>query len=496
MYYSTAKRRMLSRVVIFLGVIIPSLYLYYNSPWVQQALCPSKSPSVVRYLCPAVKGQPWDLFYHLGGNGPWIPRAPESSPIELPGKCAVDQVHMISRHAERYPTLNVGNRHLALLAKLQAPGVQLSGSLEFLREWTYFTNISDPSFEHLTETGPYSGTLQSFNTGKKLRERYDLLVKADRTTNFWTCSSSRNVETAKHFGNGFFGHTWQDDASARLHVISEAADQGGDTLTPGDTCLKYRDDKVYGHDRGYAELAAWQDVYTRPITDRLKSDVGGIELSPLEIFGMMEMCGFEILARGSSPWCSVFSQEEWLDFEYGRDLLHFYRAGPGNDFAGAMGWLWLNATTALMADKAASGVYFSFVHDGDIVPLLVTLGILDERKGAAFLPNSKRKPDRKWKTSDVTPMGGRLIFERVTCHNTGLGQNLRRSYVRLFINDGIVNLEKSMLGGGLANSVGMAQWVDMVRKKGEKFGNFKEVCGIVEDVPSSISFLQPQYGPQ
>lgn len=491
MYYSVAKRRMVSKAAI-LGAFTTLLFLYYNSPWVQQALCPSDSSGYLRYLCPAIK-ESWNLFYHLGGNGPWIPRTPESASDNLGLNCKVDQVHMISRHAERYPTLSAGMRHIALLAKLQATDVQLSGTLEFLNKWTYFTNVSDPSFEHLTDTGPYAGTLQSFNTGKQLRERYAHLVRAARTTNFWSCSASRDIETAKHFANGFFGSRWQEEASAKLHIIPETADRGADTLTPGDTCLKYVEDEVYGHDRGYAELAAWQAVFAKPIAERVKAYVGGLELNPLEIYGMMEMCGFEILVRGSSPWCDVFSHEEWLDFEYGRDLLHFYRAGPGNDFAGAMGWLWLNATTTLLADSAASGVYFSFVHDGDIIPLLSTLGVLDESKGVAILPNNRRKTDRKWRTSDVTPMGGRLVFERVTCSNTGVYKNLRRSYVRLFINDGIVDLEKSMLGGGLASSVGMTQWVAMVRKKGEKFGDFKETCGLADDAPPRISFLQPQY---
>ena len=90
---------------------------------------------------------------------------------------------------------------------------------------------------------------------------------------------------------------------------------------------------------------------------------------------MMEMCGFEILVRGDSPWCKVFTREEWLDFEYARDLLHFYRAGPGNKYAGAMGWLWLNATQDLISQERIGGVHFSFAHDGEIIPVLAALGI-------------------------------------------------------------------------------------------------------------------------
>lgn len=399
---------------------------------------------------------------------------------------------MISRHAERFPTRNAGVRHIALLDKLRSDDIPLTGSLAFFNDWTYFTNLSDPEFENLTTQGPYAGTLQAFNTGRKLRKRYDKLVNPNKTTNFWTCSSPRDVETAKYFGDGFFGADWEEDKSAELHIISEDPDQGGDTLTPGDTCLKYREDQLNGHDRGYGELAKWQDVFSPPIAAQLKEDAGGMDFTPVEIYGMMEMCGFETLARGASSWCNVFSREEWLDFEYGRDLLHFYRAGPGNAFAGAMGWLWLNATTTLLTNDTARGVYLSFVHDGDVVPLLATLGVLDEPKRPGYLPNHKRKSNRKWTTSDVVPMGGRLILEKVTCSNTGLAANLKRSWVRMFINDGILDLEKSMVGSGLPNGVGLKQWQEMVRQKGEKFGSFKDVCGLADEAPSGITFLQPQ----
>ncbi|KAK5090758.1 hypothetical protein LTR05_000934 [Lithohypha guttulata] len=482
---------MVLRVVVVAVTFLAFFFVLYNFPWVQQTIC---YPSILATVCSGIYSQQeWDLFYHLGGNGPWIPRTPEGDVTRLPLKCEVEQVHMMSRHAERFPTVNAGARHLGLLQRLQAKGVKLSGNLDFVKDWKYFTNFDDPDFENLTTEGPYAGTVQATNTGRKLRKQYDKLIDSERTTKLWSCGSHRDIETAKHFANGFFGSKWEQDNSAQLVIIPETTDRGADTLTPGSTCLRYMNDKVYGHDRGYGELNVWQNVFTKPIISRLKEDAGGLALTPIEIYSMMEMCGFETLAVGSSRWCDIFSQEEWLDFEYGRDLLHFYRAGSGNEFAGAMGWLWLNATTTLMANETARGIYFSFVHDGDIVPLLTTLGILDETSNASFLPNDKRKDKRRWRTSDVVPMGGRLIFEKVTCSNTGVAKNLRRTYVRLFINDGVFDLEKRMKGGGLAYSVGFAQWADMVRKKGEQFGKFKEVCGLDNEAPSSITFLQPQY---
>ncbi|RVX69343.1 hypothetical protein B0A52_06938 [Exophiala mesophila] len=439
-----------------------------------------------------VNSQDWKLFYHLGGNGPWIPKshnvAYDQAP--LPKGCSVDQVHMLSRHAERYPTKTAGARHLELLKRLDDPTVSLEGSLSFVKSWTYFTDPTDPAFENLTQTGPYAGTLQASNTGKTLRDRYQHLLPRHQSTRFWSCGSPRDIETAKHFASGFFGANWLSDGTAELQVIPEDPKRGGDTLTPGDTCYKYDRDGYSGHDAGYRKLDEWQTVFTQPIIKRLASLATGIELEPVDVYSMMEMCGFEILVRGSSPWCAVFSQDEWLDFEYARDLLHFYRAGPGNPYAGAMGWLWLNATRTLMLDGRAQHPYMSFVHDGDIVPVLATLKVFDERLMQQTLPSDKIKSDRNWRTSDVVPMGGRLILERIVCDALVPASSTSKDYfVRLFINDGLIRLPGLPKMSRILHAVNISDFSDFVRTRQDVFGEFRAVCSLPDNAPDRITFL-------
>lgn len=83
-----------------------------------------------------------------------------------------------------------------------------------------------------------------------------------------------------------------------------------------------------------------------------------MEFSDDELYAMQEMCGFETTVRGSSQWCDVFTQEEFLQFEYARDVHHYYRAGPGSKYGAAMGWLWLNATANVMAEGKEAGIFF------------------------------------------------------------------------------------------------------------------------------------------
>jgi hypothetical protein len=251
--------------------------------------------------------------------------------------------------------------HIALLNRIKEANVALNGSLSFWNDWEYITSTPDEDFDQLTRTGPYSGTLGGFTTGVRLSTRYQHLIPAKSRVRFWASDCQRVIETAKYFAYGLFGLDWESSGKAELEIIPETFDRRADTLTPGDTCLRYLEDTKDGHDKGMNTLALFQETYTPAIAANLIAEQGNSALETftnMEIFSMQEMCGFETLVRGSSPWCDVFTREDWENFEYARDLVHYYRAGPGNKYAGAMGWLWLNATAALLQKGPGAGSFF------------------------------------------------------------------------------------------------------------------------------------------
>lgn len=252
---------------------------------------------------------------------------------------------------------------LELYHHIQDANVTLQGDLAFTNDWDFF--MADPAqrFENLVATGPNAGTLEAFATGTKLRTRYEHILQqalAQNQTSFWASGSKRVIETAKYFGAGFFGIDWQDVAS--LHVIPETPERGGDTLTPGKTCRNFAANvDAYGHDYGIRMLYEWRHTYLPPIIERLAKHNPDTLFSEAEVYSMQELCGFETIAKGSSQWCDVFTHDEWKSFEYARDLLHYYRAGPGNPYSRAMGWLWLNATAGLLRQgpEEAGSMFFS-----------------------------------------------------------------------------------------------------------------------------------------
>ena len=249
---------------------------------------------------------------------------------------------------------------LELYHRIKDSNVTLKGDLAFVNEWDFFTTEPAEHFESLVSTGPYAGTLEAFETGVKLRTRYKHLLDEaleQKATAFWASDSGRVIDTARYFAAGFFGIDWQELAT--LHVVPETLDRGADTLTPGRTCLKYRNNAdEHGHDYGYRMMDAYRSTYEPAIVERLAVQNAELPFDEREVFAMQLICGFETLAKGSSPWCEVFTHEEWEQFEYARDIIHYYRAGPGNPYSGSMGWLWLNATTNLLEDGPSTGPLF------------------------------------------------------------------------------------------------------------------------------------------
>ena len=299
----------------------------------------------------------WNILYHLGGNGPWVEKVIDivDTGIAVPDGCEVEQVHMMARHAERYPTKTAGRNQKATVEKMKRSGINFTGSLAFFNNWELFWS-DDAVLEQLTSTGPFSGRLGSFTTGVRLRTRYHHLFEraaARNTTTYWASGSARVIETARHFALGFFGI----DTPTHLEVISEKKHRGADTLTPGRTCTQNQLDAQEGKAKGYRLMGEFRSTYLPAIAARLSSETG-LNFTNQDVFSMQEMCGFETTVRGRSDWCNVFTQEEFLAFEYARDILHYYRAGPGQKYAAAMGWLWVNATTNLMLEGPKAGPLF------------------------------------------------------------------------------------------------------------------------------------------
>lgn len=115
--------------------------------------------------------------------------------------------------------------------------------------------------------------------------------------------------------------------------------------------------------------------------------------------------------------------------------------------------------------------------------MLAALGLFED---AEDLPVTEIAKNRKWKTSQITPMGGRILFERLRCSAEGSEQ--KEVYIRLNVNDGIVALDGCSDGPG--SSCPLNGFLEHIKIRGEIAGDFRKTCGLGEDAPDRLTFLR------
>jgi acid phosphatase len=140
------------------------------------------------------------------------------------------------------------------------------------------------------------------------------------------------------------------------------------------------------------------------------------------------------------------------------------------------------------------------VHDGDIAPMITALDVLNDPDP---LPFTYIAHARKWRKSQVSPMGGRIILEVLSCKaNTERSEeerseersrsqeksSLDNKFVRLNINDGITPLPSCASGPG--QTCPLTHFITLTAQRGLEIGDFKTLCNLPNTATAGISFLK------
>lgn len=351
---------------------------------------------------------------YMGNVGPYSSRRGEGISTEIPAGCEIDQVVLLSRHGERYPS-----PHDAAIQKdlyeliLKSHPEPFSGDLEFLNHWTYFLE-SDGDIGLEISSGPYSGLVDAYQKGSAFAGRYGHLWDGESGVPIFASSSERVVESARQFGKGFFNANYSD--IAQINIISEAKSAGANALS-----ANFCDNKLISNcpvDLSQGFDGIFNIVFPEFDVAAIRlNEEHNLNLTGKDIGVLFEIGAFDVSARGNSPWLDVFTREEWLAYAYRRSL-HFYcYFGHGSDISQAYGTNWANATTALLNQGPSYlPLVLNFGHDTDITNFLSGIG--------ALVPSKEMSTERvtfgaHYDIDDIVPMGAQLILERLKCHAPG-----------------------------------------------------------------------------
>ncbi|CAH2350584.1 repressible acid phosphatase [[Candida] railenensis] len=430
----------------------------------QQVFSPVASPEQAAV-------EQYNILHFLGGAAPYIQHPGYGISTDIPSECTIEQVQLWSRHGERFPSTSSGKKYEALIKKLKTYNGTFTGDLAFLNDYSYFV---EDTFWYEKETTPansegyFSGSSNAQRHGAAFRAKYNALFDGSKPLPVFSSNSRRCFQTSNYFARGFLGDNYTENAVDYV-VISEAADQGTNSLTPRYACNAY-DDEI--NEDLYSNYST---QYLEDAKKRFQKSNPGLNISADDVQTMFDYIPFEINVKGYSPFANIFTNEEFLHYSYYNDLDKYYSNGPGHNLTKVIGSTILNASLTLLQDTEADNkIWLSFSHDTDWEIVNAALGLMDPEHPLS--PDAVPFPN-PYVHSRLLPQGARFYTEKYSCGND--------SYVRYILNDAVIPLKGC--SGGPGFSCKMDDFEEYIANRLEGV-NWVEQCEVYSNVSQSISF--------
>ncbi|KAI3320429.1 histidine acid phosphatase [Xylariaceae sp. AK1471] len=406
---------------------------------------------------------------HMGGVAPYFePQDPPASPSPPQG-CTPVRAAYLNRHAAIYANDFDYEEYIEpFISKLEnQTNIDWSKipTLNFLSGWT--APITDAELEILTRVGKVEAT----QLGATLSFRYPNLRLPGHV---WTSSAERTYKSAQSLVRGLE----TDDNGISVVSIYESKEAGANSLTPYTSC------PAYSSSAGSDQSSVYIKKFTAPITARLNALVPDFNFTSNDVYGMMELCGYEAVIRGSSPFCNLelFSPDDWLGWEYAADIQYHYNVGYGNQVTGYVGLPWLNATASLLlSGKSDEDMYVSFTHRELPPMVIVAMGLFNNSAfgGSEVTINDTMPLDRinyrrAWKSSHILPFLSNLAIERLNC--TGTYGYDDGEYYRVLVNSAPQPLPDCADGPG--TSCSRSGFEQYLQDRVDMFQGYSEKCGV------------------
>lgn len=425
----------------------------------------------------------FDPLEHLAGIAPYFePQDPAKQPSPPQG-CNITRAAYLSRHAAINANDFDYEEYLEpLIDKLRNhSGIQWTDQLAFLRDWVP-PQLTEQ--EQLTR----SGKLEAAQLGVTLSFKYPNLRLPQKV---WASTAERTVLSAKSLIRGLE----IEDDTINLVEVYEGKQAGANTLTPYSSC------PAYSSSFGSKQSGQYQTIYTAPIMARLNALAGAFNFTEDDIFGMQEMCGYETVIRGSSPFCSLdlFTPDEWLGFEYTNDIMYHYNTGYGNQISGVIGFPWVNETFNLLtASSSDQDLYISLTHRELPPTVLVALGLFNntefsvESATNATMPLDRINYNRAWVSSYILPFLSNIAIEKMDCSEnyyvqSGSSNSSGSTFYRVVVNNSPQVLPDCYDGPN--ESCSEAGLQTFLHDRAAMFGGYSQKCNVTySNSTDTVSF--------
>jgi hypothetical protein len=315
--------------------------------------------------------------------------------IGLPDGCGIEQVHILHRHAQRFPTssyddgLNNENFGTKVLNWTSTnPSKQFTGPLVFLNTYKYqmgesfLTGIGAVTeFQSgVTHWNRYGRTLYNATVGQLAYNASFSNGTARPKPVLRTTSQSRIWNSQINWALGFFGPSFVTTPSPTIANASSPFNvviipEGGtenNTLASYDSCANDNNEPIV--DIGDQDLEKYLTVYLKDATARMQQYApAGFVFNVNDTYAMQSICAYETGYLGTSDFCNLFTANEWAGFENTLNMEYYYDYGYGNPTGRAQGIGYLQELIARLTNQfitsSNTSVNYTITNNADDFPL-------------------------------------------------------------------------------------------------------------------------------
>jgi hypothetical protein len=362
-------------------------------------------------------------------------------------------VQILSRHGARAPTSNRAVEYDALIRRIHHAVSKYGPGYEFIKAYNYTLGA-----DQLTPMGQQ----QMVNSGLKFYHRYRSL--ASKSVPFVRAGGQdRVVHSAQNWTRGYHDALLRDRTSPTprppfpYDILTNPETPETNNTLHHSLCPAFEKGGAYSA-VGSSAQAIFRAVFAPPITARLNTNLAHAELTDNDTIALMDLCPFNTVVSTASttlsPFCALFTPDEWHSYDYYQSLGKWYGFAHGNPLGPTQGVGFVNELLArltrspvrdgtstnatLDADEKTfpldRAVYADFSHDNDMTSVLGALGVYE---GTGMLENStRRSPEESggFAASWAVPFAARVYVEKMRC---GSGEEM----VRVLVNDRVIGLK-------------------------------------------------------
>ena len=398
----------------------------------------------------------------LWGNGSPYFVVNSAISANVPPQCTVTFAQVLSRHGARDPTAGKTKTYNQTIQKIKS-NVNLknvSASYAFLRNFTYTLGADQLSI---------FGGQELINSGIKFYNRYESLAKTE--TIFVRASGElRVVQSAANFTVGYqtaktngsvTSVTPLTASSSALPILVVSEDDGSNNTMNHGLCTAFENGTASTISDN-AQLT-FQNTFIPSIQSRLNTDLRGANFSATDTINLMDLCSFETVAISTadplSPFCNLFTQSEWVSYDYYQSLGKWYGFGPGNPLGPTQGVGYTNEliarlTNTKVVDHTSTNstldnsnttfplglkLYADFSHDNDMTSIMSAMGLFNDTAQLSNTTQQTLEQTNGYSATVTVPYSSRVYVEKMMCSNES-AYSSQEELVRILVNDRVISL--------------------------------------------------------